>query len=440
MNIIRSGANQVSYLFNERLLPALSAQQQKLGTITTVGLRALLFLVGCLACHVYWNLMKKVEPVIEGMIDMQLKKWFDELMVRGNEKVKKEEYEEALAIYDQALKVYPQEHQCYLQALSCRIEVLCQLDKEDALKECDHALASYSIENMSHWFILLRKADILNRLGRDVEAKELYNKIRTQCLKEASTQGAPQQKEALIVLAKANAALGKFNEAAAMGQQLIKLEPHNVERVFSTIECLEKDKNYKQALVVYEEAVARHPENILLLKGYADCLYRLKKFGEASIKYEKLLENPLLGADDEEGEVTKGEVQKAYETVLSAYAELLKESNKAEAANVYDKLADVCVTNKYLVKRYRGLANQLRSDSPAPSDLADVQVVESVAAELHLRLSRTDSKNLREEIEKIRKTSTVRIQDEKELLHQYTLKLTREEAAELQALLDAQGV
>jgi tetratricopeptide (TPR) repeat protein len=84
--------------------------------------------------------------------------------------------------------------------------------------------------------------------------------------------------------------IGKYKESDEMFDELLKLQPENIDAWREKGFCLIKIGKYEEALEAYEKALQIDPNNVDALNGKGDSLIRLERYEEALEAYEKALQ------------------------------------------------------------------------------------------------------------------------------------------------------
>lgn len=425
MNIIKSGTSQVSYLFSERLLPALSAQQQKLGTIKTVALGALLLFVGCLVCRTCWNSKKKVKLATDGMKPDERRQHIDTLLKRGHEQYDKGELKFADLVFQEIVQLDSKN----VEALTMIGTIL--RDKEEYSESLGQIEKALKIDPKFP-DALFQKGRTLGKLKQKGQARQAYGEAVIAC--EELLKSDANDSKALVILACSLFRMSRFEEAAGVYPRLIQKDKQNVQWVQDYAECLESLKRDGEAAEIYKQGLQAHPDHNDLLVSHARCLTRLGRRDEAIEQYEKLLRAPDL--DLEERGIIIGELSR----VLTAYAKVLKEAeNYEDAAALYDKCAECRKDNPHLKDRYERMAEKLRAKSPRlqnenPADDQTDEQCLAVLDKLATGLKRTDTIELSKALKELKPGDS---QEEKAIYRRFSMRVKEGKQQKMQALLDA---
>jgi len=82
----------------------------------------------------------------------------------------------------------------------------------------------------------------------------------------------------------------KFNDALAIFDQILEIDPNNVKALNHKGTLLVKMENFQQSLEYFDKAIMIEPNNIKILKNKAIALSHLNQYAKAISTYENILE------------------------------------------------------------------------------------------------------------------------------------------------------
>jgi tetratricopeptide (TPR) repeat protein len=167
----------------------------------------------------------------------------------------------------------------------------------------------------------------------------------------------------LVNLAELNERMGNVEKTISTVEELLKLNPSNIELQKLLIEAYIKTKQYDKSLLLVNEALQSFPEDINLIEYKANSLVKLNNWQDGYEYYKLLIKNDGLDFDNklqivsgfmDEGERDSSKLKYAEDLLL----ELEKDSSNWQT-KVY--LAEIYVTqkNEELAVKYFGEACRL---------------------------------------------------------------------------------
>lgn len=206
---------------------------------------------------------------------------------------------------------------------------------------------------------------MLYELSRPTEALTVYNKLLDRIGPEWNV---------LARIAELNERLGNTDEAIKTLEQLLTIDPSNLELEKLLIDTYTKSKRYDDALNKLNEALAQHPDDASLIETKGQIFLQENDWKNASKEFSQVLDNPKV----------------SYETKLrigSAYlAQSAQDSSLVPVVkNIFQKLDKD--STSWQVKMILGeLALQEKNDSAAISNFKTVTELASWNVDAWVRL------------------------------------------------------
>jgi len=155
----------------------------------------------------------------------------------------------------------------------------------------------------------------------------------------------------------------KFNDALAIFDHILEIDPNNVKALNHKGTVLVKMENFQQSLEYFDKALMIEPNNIKILKNKAIALSNLEQHAEAIAIYEKILE---LEPTNEWAEIQRNDLLLPVELVKT----------ETQSKYLIHVTAVVNTSDGVLVSVYQNIASDF-----LPSKLFDEFLDESFASE-----------------------------------------------------------
>jgi serine/threonine protein kinase/tetratricopeptide (TPR) repeat protein len=163
----------------------------------------------------------------------------------------------------------------------------------------------------------------------------------------ASTVAADKAKEQELKEGDTYYRARRYEEALAVYERVIRMNPHNARAYSNKGNALRKLKRYKEALEAYERALTIDPNSAFVWISEGKVFYSLKRYDEALVAYSRAL---VINPNDAVTWASKGNVLYAlrrYREALEAYDSAL--IVKSDDASIWSAKGEVL----YRQKRYR---------------------------------------------------------------------------------------
>jgi len=155
----------------------------------------------------------------------------------------------------------------------------------------------------------------------------------------------------------------KFNDALAIFDHILEIDPNNVKALNHKGTVLVKMENFQQSLEYFDKALMIEPNNIKILKNKAIALSNLEQHAEAIAIYEKILE---LEPTNEWAEIQRNDLLLPVELVKT----------ETQSKYLIHVTAVVNTSDGVLVSVYQNIASDF-----LPSKLFDKFLDESFVSE-----------------------------------------------------------